>query len=64
MCIRDRYKQECQAFVPRYMKLLSYGGSVEPYRALQEAGFDVATPAFWQLAYDALARRLDELESL
>ena len=34
------------------------------YRALQEAGFDVATPAFWQLAYDALARRLDELESL
>ena len=64
LALYEQYKQEGQAFVPRYMKLLSYGGSVEPYRALQEAGFDVATPAFWQQAYDALARRLDELESL
>lgn len=64
LALYEQYKREGQAFVPRYMKLLSYGGSVEPYRALQETGFDVATPEFWQQAYDALAAKLDELERL
>jgi len=64
LALYEQYKREGQAFVPRYLKLLSYGGSAEPYRVLQEAGFDVATPEFWQGAYDALAAMLAELESL
>lgn len=64
LALYEQYKQEGEAFVPRYLKLLAYGGSAEPYQVLQEAGFDVATPAFWQAAYDALAAMLAELESL
>ena len=64
LALYEQYKREGEAFVPRYVKLLSYGGSAEPYRVLQEAGFDVATPEFWQGAYDALAAMLAELETL
>ena len=64
LALYEQYRQEGEAFVPRYLRLLSYGGSTEPYQALQEAGFDVASPAFWQRAYDALAAKLDELERL
>jgi oligoendopeptidase F len=64
LALYEQYKREGEAFVPRYLKLLSYGGSAEPYRVLQEAGFDVASPEFWQGAYDALAAMLAELEAL
>jgi oligoendopeptidase F len=64
LALYEQYKRDGEAFVPRYLKLLSYGGSAEPYRVLQEAGFDVATPEFWQGAYDALAAMLAELETV
>ena len=64
LALYEQYKREGEAFVPRYLKLLSTGGSAEPIRVLQEAGFDVTTPEFWQGAYDALAAMLDELEGL
>ena len=64
LALYEQYKQEGEAFVPRFLKLLAYGGSAEPYQVLQEAGFDVATPEFWQGGYDALAAMLAELESL
>ncbi len=64
LALYEQYRQEGEAFVPRYLKLLSYGGSAEPYQVLTEAGFDVATTAFWQRGYDALEAMLNELESL
>lgn len=64
LALYEQYRQEGEAFVPRYLKLLSYGGSAEPYQVLTEAGFDVSTPEFWQRGYDALETMLTELESL
>lgn len=64
LALYEQYRQEGEAFVPRYLKLLSYGGSAEPYQVLTEAGFDVVTTAFWQRGYDALEAMLSELESL
>ena len=60
----QRYKEEGEAFVPRYLKILAYGGSKAPIAVLDEAGFDVRVREFWQGGFDVLAGMIDELESL
>ncbi len=51
-------------FVPDYLRILSYGGSASPEHIISEAGFDMASPEFWQGGFDLLEEMLDELESL
>jgi len=60
----QRYKEEGEAFVPDYLKVLAYGGSKAPTAILEEAGIDIRTRAFWQGGFDLLAGMIDELESL
>ena len=59
-----RYKAEGTAFVPRYLKILAYGGSRSPTAILDEAGFDARRREFWQGGFDVLSGMVDELESL
>ncbi len=59
-----QYKQEGEAFKPRYLRILSAGGSEAPARILSEAGIDISSPAFWQGSFDVLADLLDQLEQL
>lgn len=59
-----QYQSEGKAFIPRYMKILSYGGSKEPAKVLSEAGFDIASPDFWQGGYDILNGMINDLESI
>ena len=60
----QRYREEGEAFVPSYLKVLAYGGSKAPIAVLDEAGFDIRNRAFWQGGFDLLAGMVDELESL
>ena len=53
-----------EKFVPDYLRILAHGGSASPAQIISEAGFDMADPAFWQGAFDLLAERMTELESL
>jgi oligoendopeptidase F len=64
LALYQQYREEGESFIPRYMKLLSYGGSDEPTKVLREAGFDIASPAFWQGGYNVLKGMIDELERL
>lgn len=64
LSIYQQYRLEGESFIPRYKKLLAYGGSEEPAKVLQEAGFDIASPAFWQGGYDVLRGMIDDLEQL
>jgi oligoendopeptidase F len=64
LALYRQYQQEGESFVPRYLQLLSYGGSEEPAKVLQEAGFDIASPEFWQGGYDVLSDMIDTLEKL
>ena len=41
------YKKEKQAFVPKYIELLSAGGSQTPYTLLKPFGVDPNDPSFW-----------------
>ena len=59
-----QYQQEGEPFIPRYLKLLSYGGSEAPVKVLEEAGFDVASAEFWQGGYDVLSEMISTLEEL
>jgi oligoendopeptidase F len=57
-----KYEQEGEAFVPKYLRLLSYGGSKAPIEILDEAGFDIRSDAFWQGGFDVIAEMIDKLE--
>jgi len=59
-----QYEQEGASFVPKYLKILSYGGSKAPIEILDEAGFDIRRETFWQGGFDVIAEMIDELESL
>lgn len=60
----QQYKAEGEAFKPRYLELLSSGGSKSPDEILKRAGVDMRDPAFWQGGYDVVNRMVDELEEL
>jgi oligoendopeptidase F len=64
LALYQQYKEEGAAFVPRYHKILSYGGSASPAHIISEAGFDMTSPDFWQGGFDVLREMMDELEAL
>ncbi len=64
LSLYQQYKEEGQAFKPRYLKILAAGGSEAPVSVLTEAGIDVSRPEFWQGGFDVIGRLVDQLESL
>lgn len=60
----QQYKAEGKAFVPRYLELLSAGGSMSPDEILKRAGVDMRDPAFWQGGFDVVSGMVDELVKL
>jgi oligoendopeptidase F len=64
LALYQQYQREGESFIPRYLKILSYGGSESPIKILREAGLDVVSPEFWQGGFDVLAMMLEELENL
>jgi len=64
LALYRQYKNEGASFVPRYQKILSYGGSASPAHIIGEAGFDMASPDFWQGGFDVLQGLMDDLEAL
>jgi len=64
LALYKRFKAEGEAFKPRYIRLLSAGGSEAPMNLLDEAGVDVRQAAFWQGGFDVLSEMVDKLEKL
>jgi oligoendopeptidase F len=60
----QQYKAEGDSFKPKYIKILSAGGSEAPAKILAEAGVDIRSAKFWQGGFDVLSRMVDELEKL
>ncbi|HEX9597026.1 MAG TPA: M3 family metallopeptidase, partial [Anaerolineales bacterium] len=60
----QQYKEEGEAFKPRYLELLSAGGSMSPEDILKKAGVDMRDPSFWQGGFDFVASLVDELEKV
>jgi oligoendopeptidase F len=48
LSLYNKYLMEGDSFVPRYIELLSSGGSEAPERLLSRLGVDVTDPEFWR----------------
>jgi oligoendopeptidase F len=59
-----QFKQEGEAFKPRYRKILSTGGSKAPVKLLAEAGIDIYQESFWQGGFDVISGLVSELEKI
>jgi oligoendopeptidase F len=64
LALFQKYRQEGQAFVPRYLDLLSAGGSDAPHVLLGKLGVDVNDPAFWDLGLRLLETMVADAEKL
>jgi oligoendopeptidase F len=64
LALYKRYKEEGASFKPKYLKILSYGGSKAPAAVLREAGINIKSAKFWQGGYDVISELIDELERL
>jgi len=64
LALYQQYRIEGESFIPRYLKILSDGGSESLTNILNEAGLDVTSAAFWQGGFDMIQSMIDELEEL
>ena len=64
LSLYQQYKAEGESFKPRYLKILSAGGSASPADILTEAGVDIHSASFWQGGFDVLAGLVDQLEGI
>jgi oligoendopeptidase F len=64
LSLYQQYLQEGDVFKPRYIAILSAGGSDAPIRILEKAGVNVRVPGFWQGGFDVLEEALQELEAI
>jgi oligoendopeptidase F len=56
------YQKEGATFVPKYLDLLSTGGSEAPQAILAKVGVDMASEDFWQSGFDTIREMVDQLE--
>ncbi len=64
LALVQKYKQEGEAFVPKYLELLSSGGSMSPPELLRRLGVDINDPTFWELGLRLLGDMVTEAEEL
>ncbi len=64
LSLYQRFREQGEAFIPGYLRLLEYGGSARPQRILAEVDVDIDDADFWRGGFRIVERMLDELESL
>jgi len=62
LALYRRYQKEGASFVPKYLDLLSTGGSESPQTILAKVGVDMASEEFWQSGFDTIRGMVDQLE--
>jgi oligoendopeptidase F len=64
LSLYQQYKAEGDSFKPRYIKMLSAGGSLAPVSICAEAGIDIRSENFWQGGFDEINRLVEQLERM
>jgi len=64
LSLYQQFKREGEAFKPKYLKILSAGGSEAPAKILDEAGIDIESASFWQGGFDVVDGLVKQLEEL
>jgi oligoendopeptidase F len=63
LSVYGRYLEEGEPFVPRYIELLSAGGSRSPEDLAAIAGLDLTDPGFWTRGLDLVRDQLEAAEA-
>jgi oligoendopeptidase F len=63
MSVYRRYEEEGPSFVPRYIELLSAGGSRAPEDLARIAGLDLTDPGFWDSGLALVEKNLEAAEA-
>jgi oligoendopeptidase F len=64
LALYQKYKEDGDAFVPKYLELLSSGGSAAPHKLLAKLDVDVTDPKFWELGLRLLGEMVADAEKL
>src|SRR5262249_36054469 len=64
LALVQKDREEGEEVVPRYLDLLSSGGSAPPHVLLARLGVDVNDPAFWELGLKLLGDMVGDAEAL
>lgn len=60
LSLYNKYLKEGDSFVPRYIELLSSGGSDSPENLLSRVGVDITDPEFWRGGLSILRGMVDQ----
>jgi oligoendopeptidase F len=63
LSVYRRFLEEGEDFVPRYIELLSAGGSRSPEELAAIAGLDLEDPSFWAQGLELVREQLDAAEA-
>jgi oligoendopeptidase F len=64
LALYRQFQDGGESFIPKYLRILAYGGSRSPAEILEEAGIDMTSAAFWQGGFDVIDEMIQQLESL
>ena len=64
LSVYQRYADEGESFVPRYLELLAAGGSRSPEELAAIVGIDLADPGFWDAGLQLIDDQLRAAEAL
>ena len=62
LALFQRYKKEGKPFIPKYLELLSHGGSRSPQDMLRPLGIDLCKKSFWQAGFNRIEELVESLE--
>jgi oligoendopeptidase F len=63
LSVYGKYLEEGESFVPKYVELLSAGGSKSPEELAEIAGLDLTDPGFWRAGLDLVRGQLEQAEA-
>ncbi len=63
LSVYRRYQEEGESFVPRYLEMLSAGGSVPPEELGRIVGVDLSDPGFWDQGLALVEAQLEDAEA-
>jgi oligoendopeptidase F len=53
-----------ETFVPKYINILSAGGSKKPEDLLKESGINISLDSFWQQGFDLVSEKIQEIKAM
>lgn len=64
LALYEQYKEEGKRFVPKFLKILSYGGSESPNNILNEVGINIEDKGFWMKGFDVIDNMVNRLAEI